>query len=58
MVRGPILRDVAEIAGVSIMTVSRFVNQSGYVNKETSMRVQKAIKEMEQMKINSKNIQL
>ncbi len=47
MVRGPNLRDVAQRAGVSVMTVSRFINQSGYVNKETSRRIANAIKELQ-----------
>lgn len=41
----PTIRDVAEVAGVSIATVSRFINQSGYVNGTTSQRIQEAIRE-------------
>lgn len=47
LVRGPTLRDVAERAKVSMMTVSRFMNQSGYVSKETAIRIQKAINELQ-----------
>ncbi|MDK2959324.1 MAG: LacI family transcriptional regulator [Synergistaceae bacterium] len=47
MVRGSNLRDVAQRAGVSVMTVSRFINQSGYVNRETSRRISQAIKELQ-----------
>lgn len=37
--------DVAKEAGVSISTVSRVVNSSGYVNVETRRRVEKACKD-------------
>lgn len=37
------LSDVAKHAGVSTMTVSRYVNESGYVSKETADRIEKAI---------------
>ncbi|MGI6237193.1 MAG: LacI family DNA-binding transcriptional regulator [Candidatus Excrementavichristensenella sp.] len=40
----PTIRDVAEVAGVSIATVSRFINQNGYVNDTTSQRIQEAIR--------------
>jgi len=38
--------DVARKAGVSIMTVSRVINNSGYVKEETRQRVFAAIKEL------------
>ena len=37
------IADVAQLAGVGTMTVSRVINQSGYVGKDTALRVQKAI---------------
>lgn len=43
MSRPPTLRDVAEMTGVSIKTISRFVNGSGPVAPGTAARVQKAI---------------
>ena len=40
------LKDVAKHAKVSVMTVSRVINESGYVRKETKENVKKAIKEL------------
>lgn len=40
------LKDVARRAGVSVITVSRVVNASGYVHPETRARVQAAIDEL------------
>ena len=37
------IREVAKQAGVGTMTVSRVVNNSGYVHKETRLRVEEAI---------------
>lgn len=37
------IKDVASAAGVSTATVSRFLNDSGYVNDSTSQRIQEAI---------------
>lgn len=37
------IRDVAEKAGVSVSTVSRFMNSSGYVDQETATRIADAI---------------
>jgi LacI family transcriptional regulator len=42
----PTIRDVAKQAGVSPITVSRVVNNSGYVGKETKKRVQAAIRQL------------
>lgn len=41
--RAPRISDVAELAAVSKMTVSRYVNKSGYVSEEAGKRIQKAI---------------
>jgi LacI family transcriptional regulator len=40
------IRDVAERAGVSTMTVSRVINRSGYISQETRERVELAIAEL------------
>jgi LacI family transcriptional regulator len=40
------IRDVAERAGVSTMTVSRVINKSGYISQETRERVDAAIAEL------------
>ena len=37
------MSDVAQLAGVGKMTVSRVINKSGYVGKETEQRVRQAI---------------
>ena len=37
------LEDVAKHAGVSIMTVSRFVNDSGYVGEKSKIKIKNAI---------------
>ncbi len=37
------ISDVAQLAGVAKMTVSRVINKSGYVGKETEQRVRQAI---------------
>ena len=41
----PTIRDVAKLAGVAPITVSRVVNDSGYVSKETRARVEEAVEE-------------
>jgi len=40
------IRSVAKLAGVSVATVSRVLNQRGYVHIETEKKVLKAIKEL------------
>jgi LacI family transcriptional regulator len=42
--RLPTMKDVAQLAGVGTMTVSRFLNGSASVSKEASERVEKAIR--------------
>lgn len=41
------IKDVAAKAGVGIATVSRVINNSGYVKKETRAKVEKVIEEIE-----------
>lgn len=41
------IKDVAEYAGVSVATVSRTLNNSGYVGKESRKKVEKAIQALE-----------
>jgi len=40
------IRDVAKLAGVAPITVSRVINQSGYVSPETQTRVEAAAVEL------------
>ena len=40
------LSDVAKTAGVTPMTVSRVVNEDGYVSKETREKVLRIVKEL------------
>ncbi len=42
----PNIKDVARQAGVGIATVSRVMNNSGYVKKETRKKIEKVIKEI------------
>jgi LacI family transcriptional regulator len=42
----PTIRDVAKLAGVAPITVSRVVNDSGYVSQETRSKVEAAIDEL------------
>jgi len=44
--REPTLADVAQVAGVSLTTVSRVLNNRGYLSQETKDRVAKAIAEL------------
>jgi LacI family transcriptional regulator len=43
----PNIRDVAKLAGVAPITVSRAVNNSGYISRETRERVEAAIEELD-----------
>ncbi|MFC3342470.1 LacI family DNA-binding transcriptional regulator [Paenibacillus abyssi] len=40
------IKDVAKLAGISVSTVSRVLNKSGYVNEETLKKVNLAIKQL------------
>lgn len=42
----PTIRDVAKRANVSVSTVSRVINQKGYVHEETKVLVEKIIKDL------------
>ncbi len=42
----PSIRDVANIAGVAVGTVSRVINNSGSVKPDTRRKVEKAIQEL------------
>ena len=42
----PTVLDVAKRAGVAPITVSRVINNSGYISQETRMRVEEAVKEL------------
>ncbi|KIL40525.1 ribose operon repressor [Gordoniibacillus kamchatkensis] len=37
------IRDVAKLAGVSVATISRYLNKTGYVNIDTELKIKKAI---------------
>lgn len=41
------IRDVAKLAGVSVSTVSRYLNKSGYVNVETERSIKSAIEKLD-----------
>lgn len=40
------IQDVAQKAGVSTATISRYLNSSGYVNKDTGKRIEEACREL------------
>lgn len=41
------IRDVAKEAGVGVGTVSRFLNESGYVSEETRVKLEEAMKKLD-----------
>ena len=41
------IKDVAKLAGVSTVTVSRFINESGYVSEEARKKIEQSIKELD-----------
>ncbi len=41
------IKDVAKLAGVSVATVSRAINQSGYVGVDSAKKIEKAIKQLD-----------
>ncbi len=41
------IKDVAQLAGVSITTVSRVLNSKGYIGNETRQKVEKAMKQLD-----------
>ena len=41
------IRDVAKEAGVGVGTVSRFLNDSGYVSEDTSVKIEEAMKKLD-----------
>jgi LacI family transcriptional regulator len=41
------IRDVAKIAGFSVATVSRVINQSGYVNKDTENKIKESMLQLQ-----------
>ena len=45
----PGIKDVARRAGVGVATVSRVINNSGYVSEETKDKIEKAMKELDYM---------
>ena len=40
------IKDIAKEANVSIATVSRYINQNGYVGIESALKVKEAIKKL------------
>ncbi|WP_413379869.1 LacI family DNA-binding transcriptional regulator [Alkalihalobacillus sp. 1P02AB] len=41
------IKDVAKLAGVSVTTVSRVLNNKGYISSETKLKVKKAMQELD-----------
>lgn len=48
------IKDIAKEANVSIATVSRYINQNGYVGIESALKVKEAIKKI---RLQNKKIQ-
>lgn len=40
------IKDVAKLSGVSVATVSRAINNSGYVHEDTLKKINDAVKEL------------
>ena len=40
------IKDVSKLAGVSVATVSRALNESGYVSEKSRQKVEAAVKEL------------
>lgn len=40
------IKDVAQLAGVSVASVSRYINKKGYVGKTIAIQIQQAIDEL------------
>ena len=40
------IKDVANLSGVSVTTVSRFLNQRGYISQTTAQKIHKAIHDL------------
>ncbi|PTQ56897.1 MAG: Ribose operon repressor [Candidatus Carbobacillus altaicus] len=43
----PTIRDVARLAGVSVATVSRYLNNSGYISQEAAQKIRHAIEALD-----------
>src|SRR5690625_4679958 len=43
----PSIKDVAKHAGVSVTTVSRVLNNKGYISQQTRLKVEEAMKELD-----------
>lgn len=41
------IKDVAKVANLSVATVSRYLNQNGYVSQKSTERIEQAIKELD-----------
>src|SRR5690554_4039775 len=41
------IRDIAQVAGVSTATVSRYINKTGLVDKRTAQRIQEVITKLD-----------
>ena len=41
------IRDVAKEAGVSVASVSRYLNRKGYISEDTKLKIKRAIDKLE-----------